>query len=112
MAEESITCPLCGMTSHNPNDVKNGYCGNCHAFTAEPGWFYLSFVDPDRPEGDQFVGGCYLQVSEEHRVPDEISALLHPRRRRELDASELAMARALAESHRLGVNPGGEVQIV
>lgn len=29
----SFTCPTCGMTSHNPNDVKFGYCGNCHAYT-------------------------------------------------------------------------------
>jgi hypothetical protein len=31
----SITCPMCGMTSHNPDDVKNGYCGNCHAYTGK-----------------------------------------------------------------------------
>jgi hypothetical protein len=30
---ENITCPVCGMTSWNPNDVRYGYCGNCHAFT-------------------------------------------------------------------------------
>lgn len=29
----SITCPVCGMTSYNLNDVANGYCGNCHAYT-------------------------------------------------------------------------------
>lgn len=29
----TITCPMCGMTSHNPDDVLNGYCGNCHAYT-------------------------------------------------------------------------------
>lgn len=29
----SITCPVCGATSHNPNDVSNGYCGNCHDWT-------------------------------------------------------------------------------
>jgi uncharacterized C2H2 Zn-finger protein len=29
----TITCPRCGMTSANPNDVREGYCGNCHAFT-------------------------------------------------------------------------------
>jgi protein-arginine kinase activator protein McsA len=28
----SITCPSCGMTSYNPNDVSQRYCGNCHAF--------------------------------------------------------------------------------
>jgi hypothetical protein len=27
-----ITCHICGMTSHNPNDVENHYCGNCHIF--------------------------------------------------------------------------------
>lgn len=33
MTEPSITCPVCGMTSYNPNDIEHGYCGNCHAFT-------------------------------------------------------------------------------
>ena len=31
---EAIKCPECGMVSFNPNDVREGYCGNCHAFTA------------------------------------------------------------------------------
>lgn len=26
------TCPKCGMTSYNPEDEKNKYCGNCHRF--------------------------------------------------------------------------------
>lgn len=30
---ESITCPECGMTSYNPSDVREGYCGNCHDWT-------------------------------------------------------------------------------
>jgi hypothetical protein len=30
----SITCPDCGRTSHNPNDVREGYCGACHAWTS------------------------------------------------------------------------------
>jgi hypothetical protein len=29
----SFTCPECGMTSHNPNDVREGYCNNCHKWT-------------------------------------------------------------------------------
>jgi protein-arginine kinase activator protein McsA len=28
----SITCPRCGMTSYNPNDIRERYCGNCHAY--------------------------------------------------------------------------------
>lgn len=33
---EPFTCPNCGRTSYNPNDVAFGYCGACHAFTAAP----------------------------------------------------------------------------
>lgn len=33
----SITCPRCGTTSYNPTDVIEGYCGNCHDRTVEPG---------------------------------------------------------------------------
>lgn len=34
MAEvKSITCPVCKMTSFNPNDIESGYCGNCHRWT-------------------------------------------------------------------------------
>ena len=36
MAEPSITCPVCGMTSHNPNDVREGFCGNCQDWTGAP----------------------------------------------------------------------------
>lgn len=33
----AITCPRCGMTSHNPNDVREGYCGHCHDWTGNSG---------------------------------------------------------------------------
>ncbi len=33
MTGPSITCPVCGRTSHNPNDVREGFCGACHAWT-------------------------------------------------------------------------------
>lgn len=36
MSEPSFTCPVCHRTSHHPEDVKHGYCGNCHAFTGQP----------------------------------------------------------------------------
>ena len=31
--QPSITCPVCSMTSYNVNDIREGYCGNCHAWT-------------------------------------------------------------------------------
>lgn len=37
MSEASITCPRCGRTSYNPNDVTYGYCGNCHDWTGAIG---------------------------------------------------------------------------
>lgn len=33
--QPSITCPVCDMTSYNPNDIREGYCGNCHEQTSE-----------------------------------------------------------------------------
>jgi hypothetical protein len=32
----SITCLVCGMTSFNPHDVSEKYCGACHVFHADP----------------------------------------------------------------------------
>jgi len=32
---ESFTCPRCGMTSYNPHDIAEGFCGNCHDWTRE-----------------------------------------------------------------------------
>lgn len=34
----SFTCPECGSVSHNPDDVRNGYCGHCHDWTGEAEW--------------------------------------------------------------------------
>lgn len=35
MTAEAFTCPSCGKTSHNPGDVREGYCGRCHAWTRD-----------------------------------------------------------------------------
>lgn len=34
LTDNSITCPVCHMTSHHPMDVRTGYCGNCHEYTS------------------------------------------------------------------------------
>lgn len=33
---KSITCPECGSTTHHPEDVKQGYCSQCHWWTSDP----------------------------------------------------------------------------
>ena len=32
---DAFTCPRCGATSHNPNDVRERYCGRCHDWTGD-----------------------------------------------------------------------------
>lgn len=32
----SFTCPVCGLVSHHPIDISQGYCGRCHDFTGVP----------------------------------------------------------------------------
>lgn len=36
MSDEGTTCPRCGMTSYNPMDAIEGYCGNCNEWTRRP----------------------------------------------------------------------------
>jgi hypothetical protein len=43
----SFTCPVCCLTSYHPEDVEHGYCGSCHAYTAEPFWS----AEPSDPRG-------------------------------------------------------------
>ncbi len=31
----SFTCPRCGAVSHNPNDIRERYCGRCHVFAEQ-----------------------------------------------------------------------------
>jgi ribosomal protein L37E len=35
LMSDSITCPQCGMTSYNPNDVLSGWCAKCGGVTQE-----------------------------------------------------------------------------
>lgn len=55
----SIRCPKCQMVSHNPNDVREGYCGNCHAFTT--GGLYAGDsaekIAADQARVDRFMAG-------------------------------------------------------
>jgi hypothetical protein len=36
-AEPSFTCPRCGRTSYNPNDIGHSYCAACHLCLEDPG---------------------------------------------------------------------------
>lgn len=49
----------------------------------QSGWWWLSFVDPDRPEGDRFLGACIVEGTD--------------------------LGAAVQTAWMLGCNPGGEV---
>lgn len=54
MPDESFTCPLCDMTSYNPNDVREQWCGNCHGLTtagAPPGMRWIILRGGERRMG-------------------------------------------------------------
>ena len=41
----AFTCPHCGMTSHNPRDAAERYCGHCHRFLDDEAALQKLFAD-------------------------------------------------------------------
>lgn len=68
--------------------------------------FWLSFCDPERPTGQQFLGACLVRVTEA-----EAAAALERVIARFPDTPLGAewLAAACAKAGALGCNPGGEV---
>ena len=56
-------------------------------------WYYLSFADAKRPKGQQFLGGCYIEV------PPDVQG-----------DTRLMLWAALRRTHEIGINPGGDVR--
>lgn len=63
-------------------------------------WFWLSFVDPDLPEGEQFLGVVVIGVN-------EISCALAEKDPRFKNS---AFPLAVGYAHTQRLNPGGEVK--
>lgn len=63
----SFTCPVCGRTSHNPNDVREQWCGACHGVTGAPPPPGLRWV--------RFKGGAHTfgRLLEERHIEDEMT---------------------------------------
>ena len=96
-------CLLCDESAdaHSPEAITRG----AQAMTT----CYLSFCDPSRPAGQQFLGGCLVDVT-----PEEIHATAREVAERFPHASARAplVAAAVRKARLLGCNPGGEVLCV
>lgn len=68
--------------------------------------FWLSFCDPERAEGSQFLGACMVDVTGEEAEAAAIEVML-----RFPFAQEGAewITAATRKAHSLGCNPGGEI---
>jgi hypothetical protein len=68
--------------------------------------FYLSFADDERPRGEQFLGACLVDVTDDDaRAARTMIALKFPNAR---DGAEWIGA-ASTVAHRHGCNPGGQM---
>jgi hypothetical protein len=74
--------------------------------------WWLSFSDPDRPTGQQFLGAVVIDVDAADVAQAEPTATalraahgLPPL----TDPADRYLAGAIGKTHRLGCNPGGEV---
>ena len=56
-------CPRCGITSWNPNDAANGYCGRCHRWTAEEQPAFLALPPFTPAEGEEILSAIAQAIS-------------------------------------------------
>jgi len=63
LVQPHITCPRCGLTSYNPTDILEGYCGHCHDWTRRPGRI-------PNPTDDPFGGHVTITIAPTHVCPE------------------------------------------
>lgn len=66
-------------------------------------WYWLSFADPQKPRGEQFLGVVILEVTERDPVPAFGLSLIEMARRPKKDWEFFA---AVGKARDLGINPG------
>lgn len=100
-APESITCPQCGRTSYNPNDVRERYCGACYQWHNQMPNQLEQFAEQVAAEHgielDEWQRYWLRALGDERATPLLISSV--PRRSHVGDA----VRRRLLEQQRLGL---------
>lgn len=62
---EGYTCPVCGITSYHPMDLKYGWCASCNEFTGGTDGQWEDCVNPCRCT---HIRHRSLNGAPEHRV--------------------------------------------
>lgn len=70
--------------------------------------FWLSFTDSDKPKGEQFLGVCIVEVTEDDAADALAVIKTRPSWRHAQPGAEWLGA-ALRVAHQMGCNPGGAV---
>ena len=61
-----FTCPICHARSTHPEDIANGYCGRCHAFTGSSEEIWVDEYDC----GHEETVVVFVLMGREARVGD------------------------------------------
>lgn len=98
----AITCPVCGFTSHHPEDERQGYCNRCHWWTSDAllgpaAWISYECPDP----------GCEWAVFT--RLPTTAEAL---DRGRESGLGPLVAGKALMYEERQRIEHAVEIHMM
>jgi hypothetical protein len=56
----SFTCPDCRATSYHPEDIKEQYCGGCHAYKGD-------CPDCGHSSTHLVIEGCTAPIGPDHR---------------------------------------------
>lgn len=99
---ESITCPKCGFTSFNPNDVRERYCGNCHDWISDnPTTVRLGIrLDELLAANEVRAGDVHVIISPDS-ILDAMGAPASERARLRSDAEKLAKGLSIKASRAL-----------
>lgn len=97
-----ITCPVCGWTSHHPEDERQGYCNHCHWWTSDALLGPAAWIRYECP-----TPGCEWMVFT--RLPTNAECVLYSQ---ETGLGVLAAGQQLMYRNRQHIERGVEIHMM
>lgn len=98
----AITCPVCGWTSHHPEDERWGYCNRCKWWTSDNLLGPAAWISYECPDA-----GCEWAIFT--RLPSTAECLIHSR---ETGLPVLAAGKALMYENRQHIERAVEIHMM